>query len=186
MTRKKKARTGGPIGVTKSDDDTLSAPRTSKVSGKKSGKHPRPDKGKGRPAGSRQQSENSNHSTGHRSAKTKDPRIGSKRPITLDKPVQPKGETSLNRGSESNIVKEKQDNPLSWKQELAALEQDQNFISGLEAMEQGQVLPAAAQQKLEVQLERYEWLLDKLNITVDDDPMDSLSQAGNSLKKDWW
>lgn len=178
MTRKKKIRSGGPIGVAKSIDQTSGTGATTK----KPQKHKH--KGKGKPAGNKQQDavQNANKQRAQ-NKKSQDPRLGSKRPVPLHLPTR----EAASKPKDETPARVTPATPEQWQQELEQLEQDKAFMTALEALEQGAILPQHQQQQLEAKLERYEFLLDKLGLDEDDeDDLDALSKAGDDLKKDWW
>jgi len=143
MTRIKKTRKAG-------DSAPKHAPRTKKservVARKK--------QDSGNKAGSRQNPAGSVTAKGSKTAK--DPRIGSKKPVTLGAEVVT---------SQPKVAKVK----LTDEQRLLQLEEDPRLNQLLDMLEEGRDLSAADQQWLEQQLAKIEALMQKLGIEDLDD-----------------
>jgi len=105
--------------------------------------------------------------------KSKDPRIGSKKPIALGgdaevtKPVKP--------------VKAAKPQPekkprLTPQEELAMLENDERLDKLLDRLEKGDSLPAEEQAWLDQTLDRIDVLMEQLGIALDDDVEDEAAE----------
>lgn len=174
MTRMKKTRTGGALGMAKKPKEGGSINTT----GSKRA-------GKGKPAGSRQQSR---HEADQNSVhQQQDKRLGSKKAIDLSATV------ATTRSPQTATTKPQPSWPpttvAAQQRALQLLEQDDSFMAQLEILEQGGVLAGRDQADFEQKLERYDWLLEQLGIEDDDDadeePWDNLSSQGKSLKDEW-
>lgn len=171
MGRSKKSRKVGLIGVRKDPDFKPSERRNSEA--------PRPKKHKGKPAGSRNNVE-SQSSGGGRRQENKDPRHGSKKPISLEKQQAPNNPTPA-------VQKRKYATP---EQELAALEADQRLASLLDKLDDDQSITKAEQAYVNEKMARHRVLCDLLGIVEDDDegdendPFDELNAIDiNDFKK---
>ncbi|QKJ89103.1 Der GTPase-activating protein YihI [Paramixta manurensis] len=98
-----------------------------------------------------------------RGAATKDPRIGSKKPIALiaeDKAPVVKPQPKAKAAPKPTL------NP---QEELAALENDERLDTLLDRLENGETLPASDQAWLDQTLDRIDALMEQLGIDLDDD-----------------
>jgi ribosome assembly protein YihI (activator of Der GTPase) len=156
MTRQKKTRKVGKIGVSK----TSSNVRTSTEK--------RVKKPLGKPAGSRN-SETLN--TGNPEAKriNKDPRHGSKKPISLVVDKSPVKATA------------KKETFFSPAQELAAIEKDQRLATLLEKVDAGKAIAKDDQQYLDRTLARHKVLCNLLGLTDDEDNTDETTEQSDDL-----
>jgi ribosome assembly protein YihI (activator of Der GTPase) len=106
--------------------------------------------------------------------KNKDPRHGSKKPVSLGLPT-----------SVAEPLKVKTPQPkLSDEQKLLKLEEDPRLNSLLDMLEEGRELPANDQQWLDQQLTKIEALLTKLGITDADDMPAPKAKAKSSSDDD--
>ena len=148
MTRKRKTRKIGPVGVrsTPKDERKQSLPtKGKKISDRK-----------GLPSGSRfspkkaSQADNASARSG-----ADDPRHGSKKPVQLIMPEQTKHATSARK--------------IEPAEELAMLENDDRLQDFLAALEEGETLHAEDQAWVDEQLARYQQLVEILGIDIDDE-----------------
>ena len=167
MTRIKKNRKGGPLAISK--DSRPPRPKAEQL-----GKA----KGKGKKAGNKQTATNPQITTAAQK-QPQDKRLGSQKPISLTstvaqtKPKQaefpPKGRAAQNAA-------------------LKALENDRIFMSQLDILEDGGVLPAAQHAEFEKKLSQYDWLLNALGLMdseEDEDEPNQWQKQGKSLKDEW-
>ncbi|MCE9952032.1 MULTISPECIES: Der GTPase-activating protein YihI [Aeromonas] len=137
--------------------------KESDVSAQEGRERKRAAKRKGLKAGSRQQVEQSNNKSGN--SQSKDPRIGSRKPVVLvvddkqKKPAVPKA------------VKEKQ-LVMTPEQELASIENDDRLNDLLDRLDAGETLDAAEQAWVDQRVDRYKELMDELGIIDNDDDED--------------
>ncbi len=137
--------------------------KESDVSAQEGRERKRAAKRKGLKAGSRQQVEQSNNKSGN--SQSKDPRIGSRKPVVLvvddkqKKPAAPKA------------VKEKQ-LVMTPEQELASIENDDRLNDLLDRLDAGETLDAAEQAWVDQRVDRYKELMDELGIIDNDDDED--------------
>jgi ribosome assembly protein YihI (activator of Der GTPase) len=172
MGRSKKTRKVGLIGVRKDPDFKPSKHRNSES--------PRPKKRKGKPAGSRHNVESSS-SSGSKRQENKDPRHGSKKPISLEKQA-PKAVPTP-----TPAQKRKYATP---EQELAALEADARLTLLLDKLDDDKTITKAEQAYVNEKMARHRVLCDLLGIVEDDeddvenDPFDDLDAIDiNDFKK---
>ena len=152
MSRSKKSRKVGLIGVRKDPDFKPSENRKSDT--------PRPKKHKGKPAGSRHNVEQGK-AGGGKSSEKKDPRLGSKKPIAL---VKAKGVAP------TPPEKKKYATPA---QELAALEADQRLADLLDNLDADKKLTREQQRYVDEKMARHRVLCDLLGIVDEDDEEES-------------
>ncbi|XEI32659.1 Der GTPase-activating protein YihI [Aeromonas veronii] len=137
--------------------------KESDVSAQEGRERKRAAKRKGLKAGSRQQVEQSNNKSGN--SQSKDPRIGSRKPVVLvvddkqKKPAAPK------------VVKEKK-LVMTPEQELASIENDDRLNDLLDRLDAGETLEAAEQAWVDQRVDRYQELMDELGIIDNDDDED--------------
>ncbi|MGU5679984.1 Der GTPase-activating protein YihI [Aeromonas allosaccharophila] len=137
--------------------------KESDVSAQEGRERKRAAKRKGLKAGSRQQVEQSNNKSGN--SQSKDPRIGSRKPVVLvvddkqKKPAAPKA------------VKEKK-LLMTPEQELASIENDDRLNDLLDRLDAGETLEAAEQAWVDQRVDRYQELMDELGIIDNDDDED--------------
>ncbi|MBS4695609.1 GTPase-activating protein [Aeromonas allosaccharophila] len=137
--------------------------KESDVSAQEGRERKRAAKRKGLKAGSRQQVEQSNNKSGN--SQSKDPRIGSRKPVVLvvddkqKKPAAPK------------VVKEKK-LVMTPEQELASIENDDRLNDLLDRLDAGESLEAAEQAWVDQRVDRYQELMDELGIIDNDDDED--------------
>ncbi|MFQ2920610.1 Der GTPase-activating protein YihI [Aeromonas allosaccharophila] len=137
--------------------------KESDVSAQEGRERKRAAKRKGLKAGSRQQVEQSNNKSGN--SQSKDPRIGSRKPVVLvvddkqKKPAAPK------------VVKEKK-LVMTPEQELASIENDDRLNDLLDRLDSGESLEAAEQAWVDQRVDRYQELMDELGIIDNDDDED--------------
>lgn len=154
MTRRKKTRKPGAIGV-KSTPKVL----REKNSGSQPGKS-----GKGQPAGSRQALK-ATASSGQRNVDSnQDPRLGSKRPISL---VLPDAQMSPSSKPASAPTK-----PLTLEAEFEQLENDPRLQQLLSDLDDGKTLSDSDKAWMDKQLARYQVIAEKLGIELDDEEED--------------
>jgi ribosome assembly protein YihI (activator of Der GTPase) len=120
-------------------------------------------KHRGHSAGSRSNVSEQNNTSG-RSSQTKDPRIGSKKPIDLvvDVPAKEK------KAAKTRPATEKQ--KLTPEKELAQLESDEKLDGLLERLEDGHSLTKEEQKYVDDSLDRIDELMTILGIELEDEP----------------
>lgn len=168
MARVKKSRKIGQIGTPKESRP----PRKPKAS-----HEGKPKKHKGNPSGSRNSVENSGPAETNQ-RQHKDPRVGSKKPITLV--AEPKA-------SANKPIKPKYFSP---RQELQAIEDSEKLSTLLDQLDDGEKISKADQHYVDVTLARHKELCDMLGISQeskeqqnDDDPFERFEAIDiNKLK----
>lgn len=169
MTRKKKSRKIGQIGVRK--QDARPEKQSPNIRKKKAPK--------GQKSGTRNSllEENSVLSAGTSGTVKKDPKLGSKKKIELvksvvaDKPKETKPQ--VNKTPEVKLKKVVQQQ-VSPEQELAALESDEMLIDLAERVEAGEVLTGKDAKYFNKNMARYDELCELLGIEDEEDDTDPL------------
>ncbi|ULR31087.1 Der GTPase-activating protein YihI [Dickeya fangzhongdai] len=124
----------------------------------------RQKKHRGHVAGSRTQpSDDRQHNSA--SDKLKDPRIGSKKPVSL----LPEGAVVAVKAP---VAAKEKPARLSPQEELEMLENDPRLDELLDRLEKGETLPAKEQSWLDETLDRIDILMEQLGISLDDDEED--------------
>lgn len=136
MTRQKKSRKPGPLAPRKVERSSV--PRAVGA--------PKKEKGKGLPAGSRMAPQKNARMMNNDQVQVKDPRHGSKQPISLSIPQR----------------------KLPPEQEFAAIENDEKLQTLLARIEDGHILNKTEQAYVDSQLERYRVLATELGIDLDE------------------
>ncbi|QTH63259.1 GTPase-activating protein [Psychrosphaera ytuae] len=171
MTRRKKSRKVGQIGVRKQETrpaDTKS-PRKKKAP-------------KGQQSGNRNSlvEDNAKNPAGSAESTKKDPRVGSKKPISLiktetqPKPVKPKLDP---KKAVPTVKLEKVNEPqIDPQQELERIESDERLIELAERAENGELLTGKDAKYFNKMMDRHAELLEELGIETEEesDPLDSL------------
>ena len=137
--------------------------KESDVSAQEGRERKRAAKRKGLKAGSRQQVEQSNNKSGN--SQSKDPRIGSRKPVVLvvdDKQKMPAAPKAV---KEKKLV-------MTPEQELASIENDDRLNDLLDRLDAGETLEAAEQAWVDQRVDRYQELMDELGIIDNDDDED--------------
>lgn len=137
--------------------------KESDVSAQEGRERKRAAKRKGLKAGSRQQVEQSNNKSGN--SQSKDPRIGSRKPVVLvvdDKQKKPAAPKAV---KEKKLV-------MTPEQELASIENDDRLNDLLDRLDAGETLEAAEQAWVDERVDRYQELMDELGIIDNDDDED--------------
>ena len=137
--------------------------KESDVSAQEGRERKRAAKRKGLKAGSRQQVEQSNNKSGN--GQSKDPRIGSRKPVVLvvdDKQKKPAAPKAV---KEKKLV-------MTPEQELAFIENDDRLNDLLDRLDAGETLDAAEQAWVDQRVDRYQELMDELGIIDNDDDED--------------
>ncbi|KRW63130.1 GTPase activator [Aeromonas allosaccharophila] len=137
--------------------------KESDVSAQEGRERKRAAKRKGLKAGSRQQVEQSNNKSGN--SQSKDPRIGSRKPVVLvvdDKQKKPAAPKAV---KEKKLV-------MTPEQELASIENDDRLNDLLDRLDAGESLEAAEQAWVDQRVDRYQELMDELGIIDNDDDED--------------
>ena len=137
--------------------------KESDVSAQEGRERKRAAKRKGLKAGSRQQVEQSNNKSGN--SQSKDPRIGSRKPVVLvvdDKQKKPAAPKAV---KEKKLV-------MTPEQELAFIENDDRLNDLLDRLDAGEILEAAEQAWVDQRVDRYQELMDELGIIDNDDDED--------------
>jgi len=165
MTRKRKERSGGPIGIAKTDR----AKRETNTQAVEARKLKRTKKRKGLTSGSRTaENQDKQKQSGH-SRKNQDPRVGSKKPILLVAAPTPVAQPVA--------VKVKQPKPamveavvptMSFEQELDLLENDARLSALLVRLDNDEVLSQDDQDYVDTRVERHEFLLAELGYDDED------------------
>lgn len=136
----------------------LKPKKTRQEINEESREHKRKRKHKGLPSGSRFNGPDNNQNK--KSTNTiKDPRIGSKKPISL---------LQTNDSSIKNKVNQPQKTKLTPQQELEQLENDTKLDHLLDLVEQGKTLTDDQQSYLDNKLDRIDQLMKQLGIEDDD------------------
>ncbi|MEI2267601.1 Der GTPase-activating protein YihI [Erwinia sp. CGal63] len=105
---------------------------------------------------------------GGESAKEKDPRIGSKKPIALGAAAVAQPEKKAKPAKKAEEKKPR----LTPEEELAKLENDERLDTLLDRLENGETLKAEDQAWLDQTLDRIDVLMEQLGIALDDDVED--------------
>ena len=137
--------------------------KESDVSAQEGRERKRAAKRKGLKAGSRQQVEQSNNKSGN--GQSKDPRIGSRKPVVLvvdDKQKKPAAPKAV---KEKKLV-------MTPEQVLASIENDDRLNDLLDRLDAGETLEAAEQAWVDQRVDRYQELMDELGIIDNDDDED--------------
>jgi len=183
MTRKKKTRKVAANGTPRLSKEKLQALRALKEQ--------RSKKTKGKKPGSRNApeilvKEQSNTTT------NKDPRVGSKKPISLvaePQPTKSNTQPEMKRHLQPQVELRKVGEPeLTPEQELEQIENDQKLMSLLERQNAGEVLVGKDIKYLNAKVERHQALCDLLGIEDEDefDDEDMLDQfMSNDLADEW-
>ncbi len=134
--------------------------KESDVSAQEGRERKRAAKRKGLKAGSRQQVEQPKNKAGN--SQSKDPRIGSRKPVALvvdDKQKKPAAPKAV---KEKKLV-------MTPEQELASIENDDRLNDLLDRLDAGETLEAAEQAWVDQRVDRYQELMDELGIIDNDD-----------------
>ncbi|HHQ4522746.1 TPA: Der GTPase-activating protein YihI [Aeromonas veronii] len=134
--------------------------KESDVSAQEGRERKRAAKRKGLKAGSRQQVEQPKNKSGN--SQSKDPRIGSRKPVALvvdDKQKKPAAPKAV---KEKKLV-------MTPEQELASIENDDRLNDLLDRLDAGETLEAAEQAWVDQRVDRYQELMDELGIIDNDD-----------------
>ncbi|MFQ2085978.1 Der GTPase-activating protein YihI [Aeromonas veronii] len=137
--------------------------KESDVSAQEGRERKRAAKRKGLKAGSRQQVEQPKSKSGN--SQSKDPRIGSRKPVVLvvdDKQKKPAAPKAV---KEKKLV-------MTPEQELASIENDDRLNDLLDRLDAGETLDAAEQAWVDQRVDRYQELMDELGIIDNDDDED--------------
>jgi len=137
--------------------------KESDVSAQEGRERKRAAKRKGLKAGSRQQVEQPKSKSGN--SQSKDPRIGSRKPVVLvvdDKQKKPAAPKAV---KEKKLV-------MTPEQELASIENDDRLNDLLDRLDAGETLEAAEQAWVDQRVDRYQELMDELGIIDNDDDED--------------
>ncbi|MGU5655056.1 Der GTPase-activating protein YihI [Aeromonas allosaccharophila] len=137
--------------------------KESDVSAQDGRERKRAAKRKGLKAGSRQQVEQSNNKSGN--SQSKDPRIGSRKPVVLVVDDKQKKPTAPKAVKEKKLV-------MTPEQELASIENDDRLNDLLDRLDAGETLEAAEQAWVDQRVDRYQELMDELGIIDNDDDED--------------
>ncbi|MFB2853920.1 Der GTPase-activating protein YihI [Aeromonas allosaccharophila] len=137
--------------------------KESDVSAQEGRERKRAAKRKGLKAGSRQQVEQSNNKSGN--SQSKDPRIGSRKPVVLVVDDKQKTPAAPKAVKEKKLV-------MTPEQELASIENDDRLNDLLDRLDAGETLEAAEQAWVDQRVDRYQELMDELGIIDNDDDED--------------
>lgn len=137
--------------------------KESDVSAQEGRERKRAAKRKGLKAGSRQQVEQPKNKSGN--SQSKDPRIGSRKPVVLVVDDKQKKPTAPKAVKEKKLV-------MTSEQELASIENDDRLNDLLDRLDAGETLEAAEQAWVDQRVDRYQELMDELGIIDNDDDED--------------
>jgi hypothetical protein len=137
--------------------------KESDVSAQEGRERKRAAKRKGLKAGSRQQVEQPKNKSGN--GQSKDPRIGSRKPVVLVVDDKQKNPTAPKAVKEKKLV-------MAPEQELASIENDDRLNDLLDRLDAGEALEAAEQAWVDQRVDRYQELMDELGIIDNDDDED--------------
>ncbi|MGL5610295.1 Der GTPase-activating protein YihI [Aeromonas veronii] len=137
--------------------------KESDVSAQEGRERKRAAKRKGLKAGSRQQVEQPKSKSGN--SQSKDPRIGSRKPVVLVVDDKQKRPAALKAVKEKKLV-------MTPEQELASIENDDRLNDLLDRLDAGETLEAAEQAWVDQRVDRYQELMDELGIIDNDDDED--------------
>ncbi|MGY3883221.1 Der GTPase-activating protein YihI [Aeromonas veronii] len=137
--------------------------KESDVSAQEGRERKRAAKRKGLKAGSRQQVEQPKNKSGN--SQSKDPRIGSRKPVVLVVDDKQKKPTAPKAVKEKKLV-------MTPEQELASIENDDRLNDLLDRLDAGETLEAAEQAWVDQRVDRYQELMDELGIIDSDDDED--------------
>ncbi|MBA2083212.1 Der GTPase-activating protein YihI [Aeromonas veronii] len=137
--------------------------KESDVSAQEGRERKRAAKRKGLKAGSRQQVEQPKSKSGN--SQSKDPRIGSRKPVVLVVDDKQKKPTAPKAVKEKKLV-------MTPEQELASIENDDRLNDLLDRLDAGETLEAAEQAWVDQRVDRYQELMDELGIIDNDDDED--------------
>ncbi|MFM5501382.1 Der GTPase-activating protein YihI [Aeromonas veronii] len=137
--------------------------KESDVSAQEGRERKRAAKRKGLKAGSRQQVEQPKSKSGN--SQSKDPRIGSRKPVVLVVDDKQKKPTAPKAVKEKTLV-------MTPEQELASIENDDRLNGLLDRLDAGETLEAAEQAWVDQRVDRYQELMDELGIIDNDDDED--------------
>lgn len=156
--------------------------KESDVSAQEGRERKRAAKRKGLKAGSRQQVEQSNNKSGN--SQSKDPRIGSRKPVELvvaapvkAKPVASKPLKSAEQLEQERLAKLRG----QQEKELAEIEGNERLNSLLDRLDEGLAIAVADEEWLEQMLDRHQVLLAELGIEDEDD--DEPSEPDDLLER---
>ncbi|KAB0674620.1 GTPase-activating protein [Aeromonas veronii] len=137
--------------------------KESDVSAQEGRERKRAAKRKGLKAGSRQQVEQPKNKSGN--SQSKDPRIGSRKPVVLVVDDKQKKPTAPKAVKEKKLV-------MTPEHELASIENDDRLNDLLDRLDAGETLEAAEQAWVDQRVDRYQELMDELGIIDNDDDED--------------
>jgi len=137
--------------------------KESEASAQEGRERKRAAKRKGLKAGSRQQVEQPKNKSG--SGQSKDPRIGSRKPVVLVLDDTQKKQAAPKAVKEKKLV-------MTPEQELASIENDDRLNDLLDRLDAGETLDAAEQAWVDQRVDRYQELMDELGIIDSDDEED--------------
>ena len=137
--------------------------KESDVSAQEGRERKRAAKRKGLKAGSRQQVEQPKSKSGN--SQSKDPRIGSRKPVVLVVDDKQKKPTAPKAVKEKKLV-------MTPEQELASIENDDRLNDLLDRLDAGETLEAAEHAWVDLRVDRYQELMDELGIIDNDDDED--------------
>ncbi|WP_279506626.1 Der GTPase-activating protein YihI [Aeromonas veronii] len=137
--------------------------KESDVSAQEGRERKRAAKRKGLKAGSRQQVEQPKNKSGN--SQSKDPRIGSRKPVVLVVDDKQKKQAAPKAVKEKKLV-------MTPEQELASIENDDRLNDLLDRLDAGETLEAAEQAWVDQRVDRYQELMDELGIIDNDDDED--------------
>lgn len=158
MTRKRKERSGGPIGIAKTDRPK----RETNTQALEARKQKRLKKRKGLASGTRsgEAPQKQNHKGGK---KNNDPRVGSKKPVELVAAPTPTAQPTFAKVKKEKPVKvEPIKVELTLEQELDQLENDARLSALLVRLDNDEALNAAEQSYVDERVERHQFLLAEL------------------------
>ncbi len=177
MTRIKKSRTSGQIGIRHKPAAEARQERERPVETKK--------KGSGLKSGSRNSQVEVIQQT-PTASKNKDPRHGSKKPIALvvDANEQKLLQKPVNFQPKAQLGKVKPVE-MTLEQELAQLEQDEKLLDLVERVENGEILTGKEAKYFNAKTARHTELIELLDLDEDLDEEEALDPLSQFEKTDW-
>lgn len=165
MTRKRKERSGGQIGIAKTDR----VKRETNTQAVEARKQKRLKKRKGLASGNRTTEEQGKKNRSGGGRKPSDPRVGSKKPIQLVSTPTPQAQPAVVKVKPVKpVVTEPVVPTLSFEQELDQLENDARLSALLVRLDNEEVLSADEQDYVDERVERHQFLLAELGYDDDD------------------
>lgn len=165
MTRKRKERSGGPIGIAKTDR----VKRETNTQALEARKQKRLKKRKGLSSGSRTAEVQDKKKGNGGARKNQDPRVGSKKPIQLVAAPTPVAQPAPVKVKKPKpVVVEPVAPVMTFEQELDLLENDARLSALLVRLDNDEVLSQDDQDYVDERVERHQFLLAELGYDEED------------------